>query len=199
MFQLLVDEPDTNQRADARRNRTAVLDAAVKLLAEQPQSSMREIADASGVGRTTVYRHFPSREDLMRALFRVVIDESRAMSAAIAAKNLPVDEALREYAVSVVGLGLRYRFLKGQRHLRDEVIASEEQAYDDPFEAYLLAAQQRGEVRSNAPIAWLMAMLSGQTIAGLDLMNSGGVDREAAERLLGDSLVATFCRVDSGA
>jgi AcrR family transcriptional regulator len=193
-----MQEPvDIQQRADARRNRTAVLDAAVTLLAEHPQSSMREIADASGVGRTTVYRHFPNREDLMRALFRVVIDESRAMAAAIAAKGLPVDQALREYAGQAVGLGLRYRFLKGQRHLRDQVIASEENEYDDPFEAYLRAAQKRGEVRSGAPIEWLMAMLSAQTVAGLDLMNSGGVDRATAERLLGDSLVATFRCIDS--
>jgi AcrR family transcriptional regulator len=186
------DELDHTQRADARRNRIAVIDAAVRLLAEQPRASMREIADASGVGRTTVYRHFPTRDDLMRALFRQVIDESRAISAAIAAQGLPVADALREYAAQAVGLGSRYSFLQGQRHLRDEVIASEEKAHRDPFESYLQAAQERGEVRAGAPAGWLMAMLRGLTMAGIDLMNADGLDRATTARLLGDSLVATF-------
>jgi AcrR family transcriptional regulator len=196
MFQLISGADDSHQRADARRNRTAVLEAAVKLLAEQPQSSVQDIADASGVGRTTVYRHFPTRDDLMRALFRGVIDEWRAMLAAVAARGLPVDQALRDYAAHAVGLGLRYRFLREHRHLVG-AIRAEEDPYADPFEAYLRAAQERGEVRSSAPIEWLMAMLSGQTIAGIDLMNEGGADEATAARLLGDSLVATFQCLDS--
>lgn len=169
-----------------------MIDAAVRLLAEQPQASMREIADASGVGRTTVYRHFPTRDDLMRALYRQVIDESRAISAAIAEQGLPIADALRAFAVEVVGLGERYRFLQGQRHFRDQVIAAEEEVYDDPFEAYVRAAQKRGEVRAGAPVEWLIAMLTAQAIAGIELMNASAFDRATTARLLGESLVAVF-------
>jgi len=67
---------DARLRSDARRNRRTVLNAAVALLAQRPQATMQEVADASGLGRTTVYRHFPRRQDLIDALFTEVIREA---------------------------------------------------------------------------------------------------------------------------
>ena len=57
------------QRADARRNRDAVLDAARKLMATDGlDTQMDDIAREAGVGVGTVYRHFPNKEDLIYAL-----------------------------------------------------------------------------------------------------------------------------------
>lgn len=55
-------------RADAERNRTKILEHAAKLIARDPEASMVQIAEASGVGRATLYRHFASREDVVNAL-----------------------------------------------------------------------------------------------------------------------------------
>jgi AcrR family transcriptional regulator len=56
-------------RADARRNREAVIDAAKKLFAEQGlDAQMPDIAKAAKVGVGTVYRHFPTKDDLIAAL-----------------------------------------------------------------------------------------------------------------------------------
>jgi AcrR family transcriptional regulator len=56
-------------RADARRNRQRVLKAARKRFAEDGlDAQMDEIAKAAGVGVGTVYRHFPTKEDLVDAL-----------------------------------------------------------------------------------------------------------------------------------
>jgi AcrR family transcriptional regulator len=56
-------------RADARRNRTKVLDAARALFAERGlETPVDEIARAAGVGVGTIYRHFPAKEDLFEAL-----------------------------------------------------------------------------------------------------------------------------------
>ena len=57
------------QRADARRNRAKVLVSAQKLFAEQGlDAQIDEIARDAGVGVGTVYRHFPTKEDLLQAL-----------------------------------------------------------------------------------------------------------------------------------
>jgi AcrR family transcriptional regulator len=53
-------------RADAERNRAAIIEAATEVLAEQGSAvDVREIAQRSGVGMGTLYRHFPTKEDLL--------------------------------------------------------------------------------------------------------------------------------------
>src|SRR3954454_3860236 len=70
------------QRADARRNRERILAAAREAFAEAGRDvQMPDVARAAGVGVGTLYRHFPAKEDLVRALVRdkvqAVIDTAR--------------------------------------------------------------------------------------------------------------------------
>ena len=58
------------RRADAEQNFSRIIEAAVELLARQPGASVEQIASAAGVGRATVYRHFPTRTGLVRAAER---------------------------------------------------------------------------------------------------------------------------------
>ena len=65
--------PDTTtprpQRADARRNRESVLESArVEFAAHGLDAQIDEIARSAGVGVGTVYRHFPTKDDLLKAL-----------------------------------------------------------------------------------------------------------------------------------
>jgi AcrR family transcriptional regulator len=69
-------------RADARRNRDAILAAAKKLFADQGlDAQMPDIAKAAKVGVGTVYRHFPTKDDLIAALaverFERLADKAR--------------------------------------------------------------------------------------------------------------------------
>ncbi|MEU4390630.1 TetR/AcrR family transcriptional regulator [Kribbella sp. NPDC023855] len=60
--------PTRRRRADADRSRTATLQAAISVLAENPEASVENIATAAGVTRQTVYAHFPSRDALLIAV-----------------------------------------------------------------------------------------------------------------------------------
>ncbi|MFC0097321.1 TetR/AcrR family transcriptional regulator [Micromonospora marina] len=59
------------RRADARRNQRSLLDAAAAVfVASGVEAPVRDIAAAAGVGVGTVYRHFPTRADLVVAVYR---------------------------------------------------------------------------------------------------------------------------------
>jgi serine phosphatase RsbU (regulator of sigma subunit) len=58
------------RRADAEQNFSRIIDAAVELLARQPAASIEQIAAFAGLGRATVYRHFPTRTELVEAAAR---------------------------------------------------------------------------------------------------------------------------------
>jgi AcrR family transcriptional regulator len=73
---------DRALRADARRNRQAVIAAAKKLFADQGlDAQMPDVAKAAKVGVGTVYRHFPTKDDLIAALvaerFRRLAEKAR--------------------------------------------------------------------------------------------------------------------------
>lgn len=59
------------KRVDARRNKEALLDAAATAFVESGvEAPMRAIAAKAGVGTATIYRHFPTRADLIIAVYR---------------------------------------------------------------------------------------------------------------------------------
>jgi AcrR family transcriptional regulator len=55
------------RRADARQNAEKIVQAAIACLGRSPEASMNDIAQEAGVGRVTLYGHFPSRETLVEA------------------------------------------------------------------------------------------------------------------------------------
>ncbi|MGH8922872.1 MAG: TetR/AcrR family transcriptional regulator, partial [Actinomycetes bacterium] len=77
-------------RADARRNRDRLLAAAREAFAEQGgDAALDEIARCAGVGIGTLYRHFPTRQDLMEAAFLDQAQELQAKAVELAADPDP--------------------------------------------------------------------------------------------------------------
>lgn len=60
--------PPRDRRTDFARNRRQILAAARELLAESPGATMAQVAQAAEVGRSTLYRHFSDRDELLGAL-----------------------------------------------------------------------------------------------------------------------------------
>ena len=84
-------------RADAARNRERVLGAATRVFAiSDTEPSLREIAREAGVGIATLYRHFPTRESLVEAVYE---DQVRRLTAGARQllDRLSPSEALRQW------------------------------------------------------------------------------------------------------
>jgi AcrR family transcriptional regulator len=84
-------------RADAERNRTRLLDAARAAFASgQDPVTLDQIARDAGVGIGTLYRHFPTREALVEALYRKELGDLCASAGDLLLANSP-DRALRAW------------------------------------------------------------------------------------------------------
>lgn len=94
--------PDRKPRADAERNRTRILEAARAAFARSgANASLDEIARKAGVGPGTLYRHFPTREDLLAAVYRNEVEKLAAAQRELSARLPPV-EALRAWLLLFV-------------------------------------------------------------------------------------------------
>jgi len=84
-------------RADALRNRDRILEAAkASFTRHGADASLDEIAKQAGVGPGTLYRHFPTREALLEAVYRTEL-ERLAASGRKLAETMPPVEALRAW------------------------------------------------------------------------------------------------------
>ncbi|WP_051580605.1 TetR/AcrR family transcriptional regulator [Pseudonocardia acaciae] len=98
-------------RADARRNDELVLRAAARVLAEDPRATIQRIADEAGVVRLTVYRRYPNRDALRRAIFETAAEEANAVLADVTARDLEPVPALRTLIVEMATIARRYPLL----------------------------------------------------------------------------------------
>jgi len=94
----LPPSPPTRQpRADAQRNRERILDVAKAVFTRDgAAASLDEIARQAGIGNATLYRHFPTRYDLIEAVYRSEVEKLTAAEERFAA-TMPPLEALRSW------------------------------------------------------------------------------------------------------
>jgi AcrR family transcriptional regulator len=89
--------PSRKPRSDAKRNRDRILEVAKEVFTRDgAAASLDDIARRSGVGNATLYRHFPSRDALIEAVYRSEV-EKLAVAEQRFATTLPPLEALRAW------------------------------------------------------------------------------------------------------
>ncbi len=111
-------------RADARRNVDALLRAAMTVFAESGvDAPMRSIAAEAGVGVGTLYRHFPQRSDIIKAIIQREVDAC-VDYASTAAKQYEPGEALAAWVQKLVDLAATKRGLGPALHSGDAAYQS---------------------------------------------------------------------------
>jgi AcrR family transcriptional regulator len=109
--------PETKTlRADARRNRDKLLAAAGEVFAEAgADASLEAVARRAEVGVGTLYRHFPSRDALVEAVYRHEVDQLAASAEELLAE-LPPDAALERWMERFVGYAVAKRGMADALH-----------------------------------------------------------------------------------
>lgn len=89
--------PIRKPRADAERNRERILEVAKEVFTRDgAAASLDDIARRSGIGNATLYRHFPTRDDLIEAVYHNEVEKLAAAEQRFAS-TLPPLEALRAW------------------------------------------------------------------------------------------------------
>lgn len=89
--------PNRKPRADAQRNRERILEIAKREFARSgADASLEEIARLASVGPGTLYRHFPTRDALIEAVYRTEVEKLATAAEHLAASKPPM-EALRAW------------------------------------------------------------------------------------------------------
>jgi AcrR family transcriptional regulator len=92
------DAKPIHKRADAQRNEQALLDAAAAVFVSSGvQAPVREIAAKAGVGMGTIYRHFPTRADLIIAVYRHQVEACALAGPALLATSATPHAALAQW------------------------------------------------------------------------------------------------------
>jgi AcrR family transcriptional regulator len=166
------------KRADARRNYEKLLAAAGDAFAQDgPAASLEDIARRAGVGIGTLYRHFPTRQDLLEAVYVDEVEEMSRRAADLA--------DLEPWDALVTWLRQFVRYAATKRALADEMMATIDQeaqvfvacrtAITAAGDMLLRRAQEAGVVRPDTNFTDVGRMVAG--IAGIRTADPGQIER----------------------
>ncbi|SFR66303.1 transcriptional regulator, TetR family [Agromyces sp. CF514] len=189
------DTRERATRADARRNRDAILESASRLLVADPRANMAQVAAAAGVGRVTLYAHFASRAELVGATFERALALAEAELARL---DLEVDawtalERLVDSSWRIVDAS-RGVLAAAELELGPEAVRA---MHDQPMRRVraLLARGRQAEVmRADQPLDWQVACFLSILHAAAAEVDAGRLDEAAAGGLI-RSTIRSLLRV----
>jgi AcrR family transcriptional regulator len=132
---------------------------------------MKEIAEAAGVAVGTIYRHFPSKEDLLIAIARAMLHEAGASIERCNQMSNPIEGLRVLVAGNLVGVA-RFGWLAGamhsgqlpRHHLEQLKAEMDTTGLRDRFQPLIRRAMHDGYLRADLDVAVASAMLEGATV-----------------------------------
>lgn len=173
------------------RSRRAILEAAVGVLVADRGASLQEISAAAGVGRATLHRHFPGRDDLIRAIALDVLGECETAIASARLEEGTVEEALERLVGGLVPIGERFHFLLYEVQLEDDPeYAAADARVLRPVDGLIERGRRDGTFRAGVPVAWIGDALEALIYAAWEGVRDGRIARRDAPGLVTTTLLS---------
>lgn len=172
MTEVARQTPPRRLRVDAQRNVGSLLEAAKSVFGSSGvDAPAKQIADLAGVGVGTLYRHFPRRSDLVKAVFRHEVDACADTAAPLTAAHEPW-EALEKWLLRYTEFLATKRGLASALHSGDpafdELPGYFEARFEPALGSLLDAARASGAVRDDVSPKDLLYAIARLCVHGND-------------------------------
>jgi AcrR family transcriptional regulator len=160
--------------APGRRGaRPSLLDVAAEVLVADPAASLAQVAEAAGIGRTTLHKHYATRDDLLRAVGHRVVDLWEQAVAEITGIDA-ADGGLRAVAEAMIPIGPQLAFLwRTPAFDHDQDMEARWRAVEEGTLAILKRARDQGVIAAAVPDWWLLSTFYSIIYVAAESVGSG--------------------------
>lgn len=186
--------PPPRRRADAERNIETILAATGELLSRGTLPSMSEIATTAGVGRVTLYSHFPSREVLLEAVVSRAITATDDALSGLGLDHDSGEDALARLVQTSWPILDRYRKVRtvALTELGPEALRHQHDRAFRHVEQLVARGQDSGTFRTDLPRDWLVATFFAVLHAAADEVDANRLDSDGAPAVLTATLLSVL-------
>ena len=138
----------------------------MRVLASDPRASMQTVALESGLGRATVYRHFPTRDVLAGAIYRQSLDDAEEAIRGASEGARDTHDALLRVTQALVRNGERYRMVVSRAGL-DPAMREREEEVGVMLVELMERGQREGLLRRDLTPRWLTGTYSAILLHGI--------------------------------
>ena len=171
------------------QTRSAIIEAAFQLFKSNPNASVAEIAEFAGVGRATLHRYFPSRDDLAIELALIAIKELDEAAEAAAHKAASHTEAIKLMLFALIPLADRYWFLINQSVDDDPGVQQQYKRQAQETAQMIEHAKREGGLNPLLPTAWLCEVFDGLLFAAWEMIRKENATAKQASELAWNSFI----------
>lgn len=161
-------QPDVRPAPLGDRTAAAILDAAVRVWSERGGlANLTDVAAAAGVSRATLYRYYPNRDALLKALAAHALADSASRVVAAGLDRAPVEVAIERIVRGFASVADHYTVLAAEQVELD--LDEKERLIEAPIRAVFERGVETGVLRQDIPLDVLRELFGGVLLAAAKL------------------------------
>lgn len=153
--------------------RESIIEASFVLFSRNIGASLSEVAERAGVGRATLHRHFANRDELLRTLALLAIEEMDTAADAASSDSKSYSEALHATLYALIPLGDRHSFLAREPLEDDPTLAEEFKRIDKEMIELVEAAKGEGLFDKTLPATWISQVFDALLFSAWESVKQG--------------------------